>query len=133
MDIIWQMLGQALGGVVGVDYPPLAQTPMTNQSALKSPGTASAEQMADVNNRLDRLSLLCAAMWSLLKDQGLTDQQLLDRMKEIDLSDGRLDGKFTPKKDVATCPNCGRAMSRRHSRCLYCGNVDLETKPFGGP
>ncbi len=86
--------------------------------------------LALLNERLDKLVLLSMAMWSLLQEQtALTEQQLTDRAQDIDLRDGVLDGKIT-QSVVQKCDNCGRAMSRRHRRCLFCGGVSLSETPF---
>ena len=51
------------------------------------------------------------------------------RVEEIDLRDGRRDGKLT--KNVTECPVCQRTMSRRYGRCFYCGH-EGEKDPFDG-
>ncbi len=72
-----------------------------------------------IEQRLDRLVLANMAMWSLLQEKtGLTEQDLLDRVQEIDLADGQADGKAG--KPPVKCGECGRMMSPRHKRCLYC-------------
>lgn len=79
--------------------------------------------------RLEKLALLCMAMWSLMREKtGLTEKDLLERVKQIDLMDGREDGKL--KKTVLECRSCGRAMSSRHTRCLYCGAPNLKRSAF---
>ncbi|MDP8245800.1 MAG: hypothetical protein P9L94_17085 [Candidatus Hinthialibacter antarcticus] len=73
-----------------------------------------------LNARLDKLTLINMAMWSLLQEvSDLTEEDLTERIKQIDLSDGSLDGKVRAK--AQRCPQCNRVMSSRHSRCLYCG------------
>ena len=84
------------------------------------------EQLAD---RLDRLQLVCTAMWELLAERAeLTEQDLLAKVEEVDLRDGRADGKISPQ--VKRCRQCGRAMSQRHARCLYCGAAKLDSGAF---
>ena len=79
--------------------------------------------------RVDKLTLICMALWTLLKDAtNLTDEQLAQRVKEIDLSDGRLDGKIS--HTVHNCPKCNRVLSQKHKRCLYCG-YELPQKESG--
>jgi len=79
-----------------------------------------ATYVRHIEERLDKLALVCRAMWSFLREATeLTDQDLIERVKEIDLSDGKLDGKV--RKPIAKCPKCGRVMSSRHSRCIWCG------------
>ncbi|MCP5474398.1 MAG: hypothetical protein H7A19_06110 [Rhodanobacteraceae bacterium] len=58
-------------------------------------------------------------MRSLLQDtSGLTEHDLIKRMEEVDLQDGKRDGRVRPKPVV--CGSCGRNNSGRHAACLYC-------------
>ena len=76
--------------------------------------------VAEMENRLDRALLACEAMWSLVRDKlGVSDTELLDRINEIDLSDGMLDGKV--RKTPVSCPSCNRTISPRFPKCMYCG------------
>jgi len=82
----------------------------------------------EVEDRLQRLSLACEAMWSLLRDKfGVTDEELLNRLNELDLSDGQLDGKV--RKPAVACPKCGRTIARRNPTCMYCGQPIMQD-PF---
>lgn len=84
---------------------------------------------AKLNSRIDALVLVNMAMWSLIQERlGLTDADLEGRIRELDLRDGRLDGRSTPQ--VSTCAACGRTLSIRHNRCLYCGSEALKPAPF---
>ncbi|MGE4070767.1 MAG: hypothetical protein AB7E72_06285 [Lysobacterales bacterium] len=68
---------------------------------------------------LDRLSLVCRAMYSLLQEsQGLTEQDLLRRVDEIDAQDGQSSGRV--RAAVRPCPECGRTCGPRQRFCLYC-------------
>ena len=102
----------------------------------KSARTATEAQLAsrrvqELEARVDALALACTTMWSLLQSRvGVTDQEFEARMREIDLRDGTLDGRVAP--EVKTCAKCGRTMSSRHARCMYCGNDNLKRKPFEG-
>jgi hypothetical protein len=88
-------------------------------------------QVEDLEARLDRLALACMAMWSLMQEcTDLTEENLLERVNEIDLRDGRLDGKLL--RQVKRCPKCDRVMSPRHTKCLYCGAPDLQATAFDG-
>ncbi len=82
-----------------------------------------------VDQKVDKLVLICRAMWELLRDKyDLSDEILLNKVKEIDLLDGNLDGKVTiPPK---TCAKCGRPVSKRHARCIYCGAETVFNTPF---
>lgn len=81
--------------------------------------------------RVNQLTLVNMALWSLLQEKtGLTEEDLLERVREIDLRDGVLDGRVS--EDVAQCPECARTLSKRHDRCLYCG-YEGATDVFGHP
>ena len=71
---------------------------------------------------LARTMLICEALWELLSHRtGLTVKDLHDKLYEIDMRDGQLDGKNQRK--AVECPGCGRTVSPRHAACLYCGQI----------
>ena len=87
--------------------------------------------LRSLESRVDRLALGCQAMWELLSENtGLTDTDIKDRMQEIDLRDGKVDGKMT--NIVGHCPSCDRPATRKRSTCLYCGaEVSVSGEVFG--
>jgi ribosomal protein S27AE len=77
-----------------------------------------------IAERLDKLVLVNMAMWSLVQERtGVSEEDLANRVQEIDLQDGVADGKVT--RNLRQCPNCHRTMSRRHNKCLFCGSANL--------
>jgi len=97
----------------------------------ESEAKAAAREVRDLQARVDALTLACTTMWSLMQTRlGMTDAEFGDRLREIDLRDGKLDGRVAP--DIKACPRCKRVMSNRHARCLYCGDDHLSRKPFEG-
>lgn len=87
------------------------------------------EDYAHLEHRVEKLSLICRAMWELLgKSKKLTDLELFDLVKEIDSRDGMADGKIGTK--VVKCPECGHPVNTRHPRCVYCGFTDFKIDPF---
>ncbi len=109
--------GSATGNVAATDAA---------VSAARSASRAEAaeREVEHLNDRLDKLTLVCMAMWSLLREAG----DLTQRVKEIDLRDGVPDGKVTRR--IARCPKCNRVMSPRHKKCLYCGSPRLDVTAF---
>lgn len=102
-----------------------------NSMAAESASTAHATaiQLQELEDRLERLSLVCRAMWTFLQEsQGLTEEQLFARVLEVDLIDGQADGRV--KKTGRKCRQCGRVMSNRHHRCMYCGAEELVETVF---
>ena len=76
-----------------------------------------------------RLALVCHALWTLLRERtGLTEEDLLARVRELDLRDGREDGRIATT--VSSCRSCGRVLARRHARCIYCGSARLRASAF---
>ncbi len=73
-----------------------------------------------LEKRLDRAMLACEALWSIVREKlNVTDEQLAQRMNDLDLSDGVLDGKA--RKTAVACPKCGRTIKRSLPKCMYCG------------
>jgi hypothetical protein len=80
---------------------------------------------------VEKLFMITEALWTILKEKhGCTDAELVQRVQEIDLRDGKLDGKVAKVKP--DCPKCGRKLMGKRPVCLYCGaevaRVDLQ--PF---
>jgi hypothetical protein len=77
----------------------------------------------ELDERLDRMLLVIQAMWDLLKEKGYTDEQLLEKIREIDLDDGVEDGHRTAA--LVKCSKCGSAVARNLPRCQFCGTETL--------
>jgi hypothetical protein len=89
------------------------------------------DEVAQLESRLESLQLASAAMWTLLRDRlGVTEAELIDRMHQIDLLDGKADGKMSTR--VLDCTRCKRTMSTRFKRCVYCGAPIASGSPFPG-
>lgn len=87
------------------------------------------QQMDALHHDVQRLKLINQALWELLRERArLTDEDLVAKMQEVDLRDGKEDGEITD--GALRCPDCGRVSASRHGRCLYCGT--LFDKPLLG-
>ncbi|MEL7088300.1 MAG: hypothetical protein AAGL98_07635 [Planctomycetota bacterium] len=96
-------------------------TRLQNEIRSSSSSRKTQREVQFLEDRFERLSLVCMAMWSLLQDKtDLTEQDLLDRVQTIDLMDGVSDAK-AGRTGVVKCVKCTRPMSERHLRCIYCG------------
>lgn len=85
--------------------------------------------LGQLEERMDRLALICRAMFELLEERtGLTDQDLAKKIAEVDLRDGKADGRITAT--AKPCPSCGSMMSPQFNRCLFCGHKDSSGDPF---
>jgi hypothetical protein len=93
---------------------------------MSAGGGAGALEALD--ERVDRLLLVIEAMWTLLKEQGLTDEQLAARIAELDAADGAADGRRAGA--ITTCTSCGSKVAAGLPRCQICGT---ETGVAQGP
>lgn len=76
--------------------------------------------LRNIQDQLDHLSLVCLAMSELLEEVGFNKSMLLEKIREIDLRDGKLDSKLV--KEIS-CPGCKRQLAPRHVKCMYCGTA----------
>lgn len=87
------------------------------------------EQVHDLRREVDRMQMVCEGMWTLLKEKtGATEAQLLALIEEIDLRDGKLDGRCV--KPLLKCARCQRVVPVRSNVCLYCGSVQERSTVF---
>lgn len=78
-------------------------------------------QSEAIQGDVERLFMITEALWTILKkEHGYSDEDLGLLIQEIDLRDGKLDGKVS-KQQNPTCPECNRTLIGRHQMCLYCG------------
>jgi hypothetical protein len=73
-----------------------------------------------MDKRVNRLSLLCQAMWEMLRERAeFTEDQLAAKVLEVDLRDGRNDNCITTQ--IRDCPSCGRKTNSKRAVCVICG------------
>ncbi len=106
---------------------------MTEQTAaIKQAANATATtrtELRDLRDQVERLAMLNQALWELLSERfHLTEEDLERKAQEVDLRDGKADGKMTAHP--LRCPQCGRVSNSRHKKCLYCGML-FEGSVFG--
>lgn len=80
-----------------------------------------AEQIVHMQADIERLLMITEGLWTILKDEhGYEDEDLVRRVLEVDLKDGKIDGKVAARKP-GDCPHCNRPLSQDRRFCLYCG------------
>ena len=78
---------------------------------------------------VERLLMITEALWTFLKQQhGYQDEDLAKLVAEIDLREGKLDGRVAPS-EPRICPNCGHALGKTRPFCYYCGER-VQVAPF---
>ena len=114
----------------------LAQDRRIQDAGAKAAGARSQAQIAQeqveyLEHRVESLQLVTAAKWTLLRDRlGVSDAELVERMRQIDVLDGKTDGKMSVR--VVQCGQCHRTMSTRFRRCVYCSAPVAGDSPFPG-
>ncbi len=109
-------------------YPPIAYP----QPDVSTVGTEARKAETDVEllkQDVERLLMITESLWQILKEQhGYDDNELIRRVAEIDLRDGKLDGRLA-KGPPSICPYCQRPMIKHRPFCMYCGKP-VAVNPF---
>jgi hypothetical protein len=84
-----------------------------------TPRILQTNRLEDANERIDELAIIIRGMWALMEEQGVTPEQLMAKIEEIDLEDGIADGKITQRP--TSCPSCDAKVAAGLSSCQYCG------------
>jgi hypothetical protein len=89
------------------------------RSAAVADGTLHSNRIEDLNERIDKLLMIVRAMWALMEEQGMTADQLMEKLEEIDLEDGVADGRVRPP--LVECPSCQSKVAPGLRNCQLCG------------
>lgn len=69
-------------------------------------------------------------MWALLEEGGVTTDQLMAKLEELDGRDGVADGKA--RRQPVDCPGCDSKIPAGLTKCQYCGTeVPGDDHPLG--
>jgi len=103
------------------------------QSETRGRVTDLDDERRDLERRYERLRLVTIAMWALLKEHsGLTESDLRKYVNQVDLIDGKLDGKLSRNKGVIECQKCDRRILKSALVCVYCGHANSGGDSFHG-
>lgn len=110
------------------------QSQISNAQSTASRAELKAETSKQyfqlLEGKIGSLALACQSLWEILEENtDITREQLLAKMEEVDLRDGKKDGKLS--RSVEACESCGRKTSRRRPICLYCGTKRESAELFG--
>ncbi len=87
------------------------------------------KEVQRLESKINTLSLVSQALWELVRDSSeLTEQDIESKINEIDLRDGKKDGKITGKP--IDCPNCKRPTHTKLKMCMYCSEPLGEQHAF---
>lgn len=83
-----------------------------------STGRKTSRELDGVDQRIDRLVLLCEAMWGLIQEHTpLTEQDLHERMLKVDEHDGVRNMR---RQRIATDCRCGAKVPPTRPTCQFC-------------
>src|SRR5688500_17891633 len=83
--------------------------------------TGTQDRVRELEQRYERMRLVTAALWQLLKSHtGLTDADLKQYIEKVDLADGKLDGKIARKGAGMDCLHCKRRILKTAVVCPWC-------------
>jgi hypothetical protein len=135
INVFAQIFGGLLASTAGRGFV-RSDDGITTDTADVAAITAAAKKAMDARSdvqvlrvAIDKLILVNIALWEIIAEsQGLTEEYLLNKVNEIDLRDGVLDGKLRPP--VRKCASCGRMLQQSHAKCIYCGTKNECADPF---
>jgi hypothetical protein len=91
-----------------------------NASSARNKSERLLAEVKSLSRRVERQSLASQALWELLRDHtDFEEEHILEKMQEIDLRDGQIDGKIGHAP--LTCSKCGRPGNSSRTVCVYCG------------
>ncbi len=81
--------------------------------------TRTHRELDGVDTRVDRLSLLCEALWRLVQEEtDLTEEDLVRKVAEVDDEDGTRNFR---RQRVASPCECGAKIPPARLTCQFCG------------
>jgi hypothetical protein len=100
-------------------FGPMPGSGATEAADAANRANAAEMRVRELEHRVEKLALACNAMWDLLRNQaGITDRQLQEKIQQMDAADGVAGGSA---RNMVKCPGCGRQVSPRRGKCIYCG------------
>jgi hypothetical protein len=130
MDGLFKILGGETSG-----QPPDLGTQVLADAAVRKVAVAKAD-IEELRQAIDKLLLITRALWEIIAaSQGFSDDDLINKVDEIDLRDGVRDGKV--RANIRTCASCRRVLPAGREKCIYCGSKnegaavfwDINTEP----
>jgi|TARA_R100001591_G_scaffold78501_1_gene85805 predicted Zn-ribbon and HTH transcriptional regulator len=89
----------------------------SNQTSVRA--IQNESHIDTLSEKIDQLYIMNLAALELLTELGITQSQIMKKIEEIDLRDGKLDGKLSQPTE---CSDCGHRISKRRTNCFYCGS-----------
>ncbi len=115
----------------------LLQSNQISENERKTKNIASASRsnaisVREAHRRLESLAVTNQAMWELLVEKlGVTDEQLLTKIREIESRPAKSAGdSVSEKQPEVNCIECGKKIGKRVTKCYWCGARIAKSNPF---
>jgi hypothetical protein len=136
INVFAQLFGMLLASTAGQGFARsddgIAPDTTLDVAAITAAAKKSMDARSEVQvlrTAIDRLILVDRALWEIIAEsQGLTEEYLLNKVNEIDLRDGVLDGKM--REPLRKCSSCGKMLQQGYVKCIYCGTKNEVANPF---
>ncbi len=86
---------------------------------VSAESSIQSNRIEDLRERVDSLAIIVRGMWALMEEQGMTTEQLMAKIDELDKMDGVPDGLITPT--ATDCPQCESKVAPGLTKCQFCG------------
>ena len=117
IDFIWDIFQQSQISRLNESL----RTKALHDSYQDSKISMSGHDIRELTQRHEQLKLVTMAMWTLLKEHcGLTESDLRKYIEQVDMMDGKLDGRINTKEQCK-CSGCQRTLLTTALACPYCG------------
>lgn len=95
-----------------------------NATAAESAARRAESALERVEDQLQRQALIIRALLEMCANKNMfSEKEFRELVNDIDMSDGRLDGKFKPQAGPRQCPECGKVNGKSAMNCMYCRAV----------
>src|SRR5688572_12552081 len=109
LDFLWDLRQQRQLAETGAEA-----------AAAQRDAKSAIDDTAELERRVEALTLTCEALWEICRDRlAVTQAELLAKVQEVDVRDGKMDGRISAR--AALCPRCQRRTSTARRSCVYCG------------
>lgn len=93
-----------------------------NVMANSMSSSSQAADLVELDERLDRLGIVVAALWSLLEEAGYSEEALQTRIQEL--------SRPAEQRALLQCPECGARVRDGSGSCQICGTPVGEADPL---
>lgn len=101
----------------------------SNAESAANAARRTSEKMEDL---VARQALVIHTLVAMCEQKGVfTRAELLALMEQIDMLDGKRDGKLAPIRAPRSCPSCGKGSAAKATKCIYCG-TEFPYNPLAG-